>query len=175
MSPVRRVTQRKQPVSDGDMGQHAVGASGGVMTVQPGITTTVQLVKEWDSDGYLDEANPECVQIPAGLGGQYLLTVAVRWIIDEHLLPVVASFEPESSSYFSCSVEINGQVLGNLARATTNRVTGAKGTSQHFTIELALQEHDSVTLHLWHCFSQRYIEQIDAMPFLQLRRLGPGL
>ncbi len=141
--------------------------------VPPGQPVEVSFSREdIDHGGYFDPGEPARITIPGRLGGWYLLLCTIRWMVPED---IQVNLQPdpvaEMQSYFYSFVELNGIVLGNDARQTANRTTGAKGTWHVMATETALAAGDVLKLIIWHCFDPAYIARIDAECHLSLRRI----
>ncbi len=140
--------------------------------VSPSQHTEVSFSAEVvDLGGYFTAGQPSQIVIPAGLAGWYQVLCTVRWIIPAH---VTVAIDPgqEAESYYYSWLRLNGSVLSNEARATANRVTGAKGSSQVMALETHFNVGDVLGLMLWHSFASSYIEQINALSFLGVRRIN---
>lgn len=121
----------------------------------------------WDSNGYFDSGTPTRLTVPTGLGGRYLLQVALRWQHDDG--PMTPPNDTES--YFHAFITLNGNTDGfdNDVRSSANKVTGgAVATSQHFMAETQLNAGDFVELWLAQQFGVN--KRCDA--YFTLRRVG---
>ncbi len=125
----------------------------------------------WDSDGYFKPAtSKEVLTIPRPkVRGRYQIRVAVRWMNPWSLMgdPPPSYEEFTEMSYYTF-VSINGELLGNEARATAAPVLNASGTTQYFATDVNLAAGDSVGVGLW----QSVGIDIQAIVFLEIRRLG---
>ena len=128
----------------------------------------------WDSDNYFrPDESKEVLTIPSPRrAGYYQIRVAIRWMNPWNgpgsITPPYPPMEELSESMYYTYVTINGQLLGNEARATANPVRAAAGTTQYFTVDENLNANDRVGVGLW----QGLGTDIDAMAFLEIRRLG---
>ncbi len=128
----------------------------------------------WDSDNYFKPGeSKEVLTIPSPRrAGYYQIRVAIRWMNPWNGLgtntPPYPPMEELSESNYYTYVTINGQLLGNEARATANPVRAATGTTQYFTVDENLKANDRVGVCLWHGLGT----DIDAAAYLEIRRLG---
>lgn len=147
----------------------------GVTTVPPRTLTNPHLSAEWDSDGYLTTHDGvKVMKVPSPRrAGRYQIRVAVRWLNpwqDPGSIPPPYPPMDELTTWMYYSyIEVNGQLLGNEARATANPVRAARGTTQYFAADANLNAGDRVTMG----FSHHYSEPIVNNVYLEIRRLGP--
>jgi hypothetical protein len=133
--------------------------------------TPARFAAVWDSDGYFQPGvSDEVLTIPkVKRRGRYQIRVAVRW-----MNPWTEQGEPPPSYDDFCAMDyysyltINGNLLGNDARATAAPVLVAAGTTQYFAVDENLGLGDSVGLMLW----QTAGNNVWATVFLEIRRLG---
>lgn len=144
-------------------------------TPVPGKTHTPATFEEiWDSDNYFrPNESKEVLTIPARRAGYYQIRVAIRWMNPWNgpgsNTPPYPPMEQLSESMYYTYVTINGQSIGNGARATANPVRAAAGTTQYFTVDENLKANDRVGVCLWH---HGLGTDINAAVFLDIRRLG---
>jgi hypothetical protein len=139
----------------------------------PKSTQTPAIFGEvWDSDGYFQPAaSKEVLTIPRPKRrGRYQIRVAVRWMNPWSLSgDPPPSFDEFATMYYYTHITINGQMLGNEARATAAPVLPAGGTTQYFAADENLGAGDAVGVKLW----QSVGDTVQAIVFLEIRRLGP--
>ncbi len=140
----------------------------GAMDVPMGTHTSVSFTNtDWDSDGFFQAGHPTRLTVPEGLGGRYLIQVAIRWLNEWD----PAGGDPPADSYYYAYVMLNGtgHPAGNDARSTANDVEGgATGTTQHFVYETDLAEGSYAELWLW----QEYEAERRCDVYFQMRRVG---
>ena len=127
--------------------------------------------KIWDTDGFYDPGQRQVLTIPTSRrSGRYQIRVAVRWMNPWHQLgdPVPPLDELFQSYYYSC-VTVNGDLVGNQARATAAAVPAATGTTQYYDVDANLRKKDKVGVNLWQSFGT----EVMAGVHLEIRRLGP--
>lgn len=143
----------------------------GGATVPKNTQTTSSFGVVWDSDGYFQPTVDNGVlTIPRPrCRGRYQIRVAVRWM-NPWSLPggPPPSFDEFVGMLYHTYITVNGELLGNEARATAAPVIPATGTTQYFAADENLSFGDSVGVKLW----QSVGEDVMAHVFLEIRRLG---
>jgi len=133
--------------------------------------TTSSFRAVWDSDGFFrPTTSNEVLTIPRPKRrGRYQIRVAVRWMNPWSFAnqPPPSYDEFAKMNYYTY-ITINGEVLGNEARATTSPVLSATGTTQYFATDENLGVGDSVGVGLW----QSVGNEVQATVFLEIRCLG---
>lgn len=136
--------------------------------VESNVDTAVEFRNVlWDSDGYFDPTTPTRLTIPTGLGGRYLLQVALRWQHDDG--PLTPPNDTES--YFHAFITQNGETdaFDNDVRSSANKVNGgAVATSQHFMAETELKAGDFAELWL----AQQFGVDKRCDVYFTIRRVG---
>lgn len=144
----------------------------GASTVPKNTHTTASFGTVWDSDGYFNaSASTEVLTIPRPKRrGRYQIRVAVRWMNPWGITgdPPPSYDEFVTMNYYTY-ITVNGDLLGNEARATASPVLGASGTTQYFATDENLGFGDSVGVRLW----QSVGDDVQAFVFLEIRRVGP--
>jgi len=155
-------------ISAADDIAHGVKVTRGSAQVVSNVDTAVEFRNVyWDSDGYFETEAPTRLTVPTGLGGRYLLHVALRWQHDDGPLTP----PNDTKSYFHAFITLNGNNDGfdNDVRSSANKVIGgAVATSQHFMAETQLNAGDFVELWLAQQFGVD--KRCDA--YFTIRRVG---
>jgi hypothetical protein len=104
------------------------------------------------------------------LDGRYQIRVAVRWMNPwQQQGDPLPDWDTYKEMEFVAQLQVNGNLVGNDARATSQPVLKATGTTQYFAVNTDLRRDDVVELQVF----QTVGPLVNATAFLEILRMGP--